>query len=198
MHQIDLAIDRRAVAAGDSAKDSGVGSGEGYSTCSAGPQGIHRRFIESVTGGFAEGAAFGFCIFEHFVDRHSLGGFDRNRRMFRLVFLQPRFENFGDCFAIWISELGIFLHHFHADAIEFTGAIRAIDTDIWWHDVLMFDDTACDATVGERRVSGQEEVHGATEAVDIRAVIDGVAIESLFWSEVIGGSEDFIVVLHGQ
>ena len=93
MHQIDLAIDGRAIAAGDSAKNSGVGSGEGDTTGAAGFKGIHRCFIESVVGGFAEGATFGFCIFEHFVDRHSLGGFDRNGRVLESITFERQLED---------------------------------------------------------------------------------------------------------
>ena len=79
--------------------------------------------------------------------------------MLSLVLLKPSFENLSDGRAIWVTVFWIFLHHFHTDTIEFTGAVWAIGADICGHDVLMFCDPTSDATVRKRRMSRQKEIH---------------------------------------
>ena len=148
--------------------------------------------------GFGKVGAFVFGIFEQIVQGHAFGGFDRNAGIFCFVFHQPSFQSLGYLAAILVAELLVLLHHLDTDPIEFTGAVGPIDSYVGGHGVLVFDDPARDTPVRERRMACEQEVHGAAKPIDIGSVVDGMAIHRLFGGEIIGCTEDLVVVLHRQ
>ena len=50
-------------------------------------------------------------------------------------------------------------------------------------------------TTIEGRVPRQQEVQGASQAVNIGTTVDLVTVDGLFWRDVVGGPKDFFVVL---
>ena len=192
-----MAVDRRAIRFGDRAENSAIGCGQFHNAASNLGVPIH-RFRTSIIDGFSHCIAARLGLLEQLIDRHPFGGLDGNLWMLFAVLGKPDFEHFGDLSAICVAVLRILLHHLHADTIQLTWAIWTIRSDVGRHGVLVLDDTAGDAAIWERRMSGQQEVHRAPQTVNISAIVDRVAVESLFRSQIVRSSEDLVVVLHRQ
>ena len=62
----------------------------------------------------------------------------------------------------------------------------------------MLGDALCQSSIGKWRSSGQNEVQRAAQAINIRLVINLVAINGLLWRQVIRRSQYVFIVLDSQ
>ncbi len=62
----------------------------------------------------------------------------------------------------------------------------------------MHGNALCDCTFTKRRVTGQHVIHGAAETVNIRTLINVVAVHGLFGRKIVGGAQHFFVMHDGQ
>ena len=89
-------------------------------------------------------------------------------------------------------------HHLFHDGLQRDGDIGTLDQDRRCGPGLVCHQPLCQRTAVEGRVPRQQEIEGTPETVDIGATVDLVAVDRLFRRDVVGGAQDFFVVLHRQ